>query len=70
MNLDFSRRTAEKKIMNEYKNLKKQEIQNIFIKTNYKKSCFQYDMAYGGCKDLSGRATSNKLLCDKSFILL
>ena len=41
------------------KNLKEQEIQDIFIKvqSKYDKACFQYDMACGGFKDLSRRTT-------------
>ena len=44
------------KIKKEYKNLKKQEIQDIFIKTNY-----------GDFKDLTRRTAANKALHDKSF---
>ena len=31
------------------------------------KACFQYDMAYGVCKDLARRTASDKLLCNKLF---
>ena len=31
------------------------------------KACFQYDMAYGGFKDLARRTASDKLLRDKAF---
>ena len=34
------------------------------------KGCFQHDMAYGGFKDLSRRTTSDKVLSDKTLILL
>ena len=47
--------------------MKKQEIQNIFIKTNQKKTCFQHDMAYEDFKDLARRTTSDKVLRDKAF---
>ena len=46
-----------------YKDLKKQEIQDIFIETNYIKR----DMAYGDLKDLQRKIASDKVLCDKSF---
>ena len=39
----------------------KQEIQDIFIKTN------QDDMAYGNFKDLPRRTASDKVLLDKAF---
>ena len=42
----------------EYKNLKKQEIHDIFIKTN---------MPYGDFKDLTRRTASDKTLRDKAF---
>ena len=47
----------------EYKNLKKQEIHDIFIKTN----CFQHDMAYEYFKDLTRRTACDKILHDKAF---
>ena len=31
------------------------------------KACFQHNMAYGDYKDLPGRTTSAKLLCDIAF---
>ena len=39
----------------------KQEIQDVFIKTN------QDDMAYGNFKDLPRRTASDKVLLDKAF---
>ena len=30
-------------------------------------TCFQQDMAYGNFKDLNGRTTPDKVLCDKAF---
>ena len=39
----------------------------MFIETNQIKLGF--NMAYGNCKDLPGRAISNKILHDKSFII-
>ena len=47
--------------------MKKQEIQNIFIKTKQKKTCFQHDMAYEDFKDLARRTTSDNVLRDKAF---
>ena len=44
------------KTKKEYKNLKKQEIQDMFIKTNY-----------GDFKDLTRRIAANKALRDKAF---
>ena len=56
------------KIKKEYKNLKKQEIHDTFIKTNYVyKACFQHDMAYGYFKDLTRRIASDKILHNKAF---
>ena len=68
------------KTMKEYKNLKKQDIQDIFIKTNQKKhdivydiillmilTLIQHDMAYGDFKDLPKRTASDKVLRDKAF---
>ena len=45
------------------KYLKKQEIYDIFIKTNQ----IKLDMAYKFFKDLAGRLASDKILRDKSF---
>ena len=50
------------KAKKEYKNLKKQEIQDIFIK-----ACFHHYMAYGDFKDLPKRTASDKVLHDKAF---
>ena len=47
----------------EYENLKKQEIWDIFIKT----MCSQYDMIYGGFKDLPRRTSSDKVLFNKAL---
>ena len=56
------------KAKKEYKNFKKQEIQNIFTKTKVIcKACFQNDMTYGDFKDLARRSASEKILRDKSF---
>ena len=35
------------KTKNEYKNLRKQEPHDVFIKNELDKACFQHDMAYG-----------------------
>ena len=51
------------KIKKEFKNLKKQEIQNIFIEKLYK-ACFQ---ASGDFKDLARRTASDKVLRDDAF---
>ena len=52
---------------NEFKNLKKQEIQAIFTKNELDKTCFPHDMAYGNFKDLKSGTFSDKMLRDKSF---
>ena len=52
------------KIKKEFKNLKKQEIQD---KNELDKACFQHDLAYGDFKDLAKRATADKVLRDKAF---
>ena len=31
------------------------------------KACFQHDMVYGNCKDLTRRTASDKILHDKAF---
>ena len=55
------------KIIKEFKNLFKQEIQIIFKKNELSKACFQHDMAYGKYKDLERRTKSDKVLKDKAF---
>ena len=55
------------KTKKEYKNLHKQEIRGIFIKTN--QTCFIHDMAYRDFKYLSRRTTSYKVLHDKASSL-
>ena len=50
----------------EFKNLKKQETQNIF-RNEVDKVCFQHDLAYGDFKDLAKRTASDKVLRDKLF---
>ena len=55
-----------RKTKKEYKSLKKQEIQDIFIKTG-DKACFQHDMAYGDFKDLAKKTAFNKILPDEAF---
>ena len=54
------------KIKKELKNLKKQEIQDIYRNELYK-ACFQDDMAYGDFKGLAKRTAADKVLRDKSF---
>ena len=60
--MDHSQKTKK-----EFKNLKKQEIQDIFRKHKLDEACFQHDMAYGDVIDLAKRKASNKFLRDKSF---
>ena len=50
------------KTKKEYKNLKKQEIQN-----KIDKACFQQAMAHGDFRDLTRRIASDKILRDKAF---
>ena len=54
-----------KKQREEFKKLKKQEIQALFTKMNL--AFFQHDMAYGDFKDLTRRAASDKVLRNKAF---
>ena len=54
------------KTKTEWKSLKKQEIYDTFIKTNFK-VCFQHDMAYANFKDLTRRTASDKTLQDEEF---
>ena len=49
------------KIKNEFKNAKKQEINEL------DKACFQHDMAFRDFKDLKRRTFSDKILRDKTF---
>ena len=46
--------------------MKKQEIYNAFIKTNFK-VCFKHDMAYANFKDLTRRTAPDKTLQDEEF---
>ena len=55
------------KIKKEQINLTKQEIQDIFIKSNEIKIFFQQDMAYGDSKGLNIRTVAEKVLRDKVF---
>ena len=56
------------KTKREYKSLKKQDIHDIFHKTNkIKFACFQHDMAYGDFKDLNRRTATDTILRDKAF---
>ena len=54
------------KTKKEYRILKKQEIQDIFIKNKLDKFCCQHNMACRDFKDLLRTAT-DKLLRDKAF---
>ena len=51
----------------EFKNLKKQKIQNIFDELELNKACVQHDMAYGDFKNIGRRTASDKCLRDKAF---
>ena len=55
------------KTKKEYKNLKKQEIQDIIYRNELDKACFQHDIAYGDFKDLAKRTAADKVLKDKAF---
>ena len=67
-NLDLHRVLVDhlQKTKKECKNLKKQEVYNIFI-NKLDKACFQHDMAYENYKDLSRRTDSDKIFYDKAF---
>ena len=54
------------KTQKEFKNLKKQEIQDIY-QNELGKACFQHHMAYGDFNDLPKRTASDKVLRDKAF---
>ena len=56
-----------KKQIEEFKNLKKQEMQALFTKMNL--ACFQHDIAYGDFKDLTRRTASDNVLGIKHLIL-
>ena len=53
------------KTRKEFKNLKKQEIQAIFAKTNLIRHAF--NLAYMDSKDLARKTASDKVLIDKAF---
>ena len=55
------------KTKKEYKNLKKQEIYNIFFQNELVKAGFQHDIAYGYFNDLPQIITSDKVLREKAF---
>ena len=58
------------KAKKEFKNLQKQEIQDIYIyiyRNELDKVCFQHDKAYGDFKDLARTTASDKVLRDKAF---
>ena len=40
---------------------------NYIYKNDLDKGCFQHDMAYGKCKELTKRTESDKVLRDKAF---
>ena len=55
------------KTKKEYKKFK-EIVDSWYIYLNeLDKACFQNDKAFGDFKDLSGRAASDKVLCDKAF---
>ena len=45
---------------------KETEDTNYIYKNNLDKACFQYDMTYGGFKDLAERTASDKVFRDKA----
>ena len=53
------------KARKEYKNLKKQEMK--MNQNELDKAYFQNGMAYGDVKDLTRRATFDKIMCDQAF---
>ena len=55
------------KTKKEFRNLKKQEIQDTNLQNELDKACFQHDMAYGDFKNLAKRTASDKVLRDKAF---
>ena len=57
--MDYSQKTKKEYIRNE-------DSRYIYQK-KLDKACFQYDMAYGGFKDLTRRTASDKILRDKAF---
>ena len=59
--VDYLLKTKKK-----YKNLKKQEIQDIYQK-ELDQTCFQHDMAYRDFKGLPRRTASGNILRDKAF---
>ena len=54
------------KTKKECKNLKKQEIHNIYQK-ELDEACFKHDMAYWDFKDLTRKTASDKILLDKGL---
>ena len=57
----------QKKKQRKFKNLKKQEKQNIFTIYELDKACSQHDIPYEDFKDLAKRTTFEKVLIDKVF---
>ena len=55
------------KIKNEYKNKEEQKIIDIFIKQNWKKTCFQQDITYKEFENLPRRTASDKKIGKKAF---
>ena len=49
------------------KESKKKKDSRFIYQSELDKACFQHDMAYGDFKDLTSRATSEKILRDKAF---
>ena len=47
--------------------IKKQDVQDIFVKKKIDKVCFRHDKACGDFKELNRRTAANKALCDKTF---
>ena len=54
------------KTKKEYKNLKRQEIHDIFIHSELDKACFQHYMAYGDFKYLDKKTVSEHFILQKT----
>ena len=68
-NPDLLTDSVDQKTKNKYKNLKKQEIQDIYP-DELDETCFQHGMVCGYFQDLARRTASDKVLEDKAFNFL
>ena len=62
MLVDHSQETKK-----ESKNLKKQEIHDIYLSKRTKQSLFPHKLAYGGFEDFNRRTVPDKILLVKAF---